>query len=510
MSFEATPRPSPAEYFRTTELVQRVESTLNDCYAAQPKNPLRYVADRLRDGCESGLIDEVDCDVCMDGCGGTGFAIRVSLSNAASESVMIRCSVQPPHPSTTRTTVPLPKISGTDGGSKTTTATAVVRAVSCLKGIAVSSQRDIDRRVAEADATENFATLGSSLAAGLSLAACVAGAKIARHDTFMRIAALSEVQQSGAFTMPLPVVSLFGCGEGRAFGRLRVVEVCFVPAVNTDTATALRQAARLHELLSPRVDEAGVLNVDGSLRHVSPDSLLAAVDLVEDAMREDSLTPGTDAFIGVVCDSAWCFKHESKKYNFSDALGEVSGAQLAELIAGVCRDRPSVTYLEDTHHPSDKGEARRLMSRVGGTVSVCAINTCGANDGAAARCLEDKEANTIGVRIEDAGTVTQCINVLRTRGSRPGCASSVVSSVMSAPAIADLAVGAGARFLRAGGLGRGSGSAVYNRLAEIDGQLKRMGMRGTPSSGLHADCVLPDPPAEPVVEVQANDKKKKK
>uniref|UniRef100_A0A7S1QII9 phosphopyruvate hydratase n=1 Tax=Neobodo designis TaxID=312471 RepID=A0A7S1QII9_NEODS len=510
MAFEARPRPSPAEYFKATNLVGRVEACLNQCYDAQPSNPLRFVADRLRDGCESGLVDETECSLRLDGCGGTCFRTKLTLSNGVCESVAVRLTSTPPHPTTIRMTVPMPKMNGSNIASRTAAADTVNGTLQGFNGIGVASQGMVDRKLSELDGTENFASIGSAIATGLSLAACVAGARLAHEQAFMRVAALADVHGAGTIVPSLPVVSLFGCGESRHFGRLRVVEFCYVPPPTISANAALRHAARLYEVLGPKCDEPNAVNVDGTLRHVSSDSLLAAVDMIEDAMREEGLNPGNDAFIGIVCDAAWCFKQETKKYSISDTLGEVSGAQLAEMLAGVCRDRPSVTYIEDSHHPSDKGEARRLMSRVGSTVSLCAMNNVGGSASAAIDVVNGKEANTIGIKLDDVGTVTGAIAVAKSRVSHAGTAVAASAGALASPSVADFAVGCGARFLRAGGLGRGPAAEIYNRLADIDEALRRIGMYSSPSTAPHADCVLPDPPAEQVVEVQATDKKKKK
>jgi enolase len=508
MAFECNTRLAADAYFKKIGALSRVETALNDCYAAQPSNPLHFIADRLRDGSLAKAIDDARVELRLDGCGGHRAEAKVIVADGAEGHVAVRLTASPPHPTTVRKTVTVP---ASDSANRFKFITDVRESLACaLRGCNIADTAALDNRIAVADGSQNFAVVGTAVATALSFACIQASARVSRQEPYWHLFSQWGLQRTPC-RIPLPVIPLFGCGEHRAFGRTRVAEVCFIPAANTDTGTALRQCSRVFdELVKKHCDDVAAPNVnsDGTLRSGHFDSVQTAVDAVEDAMRESGLQPGFTAFIGIVIDAAWCAKPDLK-YHFADALPELSGAQLAELLANLCKERKSIIYLEDPVHPADKAEARRLMSRVGATVSVVAANNVGGDLFSATAALQLSECNCVGARAEDLGSATRLAELAKI-AQQPGIAFSLMSTAVQSEMLADIAVAAGARYLRAGGIGRGFGAMIYNRLADIDAQLREAGMHADQDAEPHARCVLPPAPAEPVVDVQAKPDKKKK
>ena len=396
-----------------------------------------------------------------------------------------------------------------------TAANATKAFAAVLPGKSVHGLHALDAALVEADGTTNFATLGANVCAAASAALALAASRSLRRPLFYEMSSIfhSDRGRPAKFHTPVPMVTLFGA-EPKVFGKTRLREICVAPALGTPTATALQQIASVvAEAVHKLADDANCpsTNPDGSLRFNAYDTVQQAVELAEDCIREAKLQPGVDMFVGIVADGAWCFK-ESQKYALADAMGEVNGAQLAEVYANLCREKKSLCYLEDTHQENDKVEMRRLMARVGQQVAVAGNNVYAANPAAIAAGAAEQLSNHLVVRLNDAGTISNALDGARTfvRGYKgAGLAVAGEAVEQKGAFLAQLATGIGARYFRCGGLLRAAGVEAYNELATIDAHLSEQGIRVDPPP-LPADIVVPPPPSEPVPEVNVKDNKKKK
>lgn len=504
MAFESSARRAPEAYFGATDVMRSVEQALNACYAAQPSNPVRFVAEHLRSACQIPLIESGFCQTRLDASGSPVVEVVVELVDGSAGVVGSRIAVSPQHPSSVRCTLSAPS------NRRQLTAHAS-EAIKGLVGLSAADLSACFAAIRNGDGTEAYATLGTAVAAAASLSVVLACARFSRCEPFAHLAAAMRTPKS-RYVLPLPVVSLLGAGEQRAFGKVRICDVCFVPGPASSVVDSMTHASRLIEELAHKLgDEATQINADGTLRMPTAiDTVQGIVDLVEDGMKEVGLLPGQDAFVGLVIDAAWCFKAESKRYFISDGTGELSGAQLAEHLATLCRERRSIAYIEDALHPSDRLEMRRLMSRVGTTVAVCAAQSTGSNCETAAALVSDRAANTVGARIEDCGTLDLTASVLTASRGISGVVGAVISTQLSTPFVADAAVAFGSQYFRAGGILRGNGPAAYNRLCDVESLLTKQGCLVDRQLKCHETCVVPDPPAEVAAEIPTkNDKKRK-
>ena len=290
-------------------------------------------------------------------------------------------------------------------------------------------------------------------------------------------------------------------------GKVRVREVCLVAKSQDFGFATLQKLTQLLDHIPTKLDDM-TTNNDGALRYNGYESLPQLVDQVEELMKDCGLASGKDFTIGLVVDASLCFKAESQKYALIEGT-DYTGAQVAEILAQLTRDKKNVTYLEDTHHDTDVAEMRRLMSRVGGTVCIAGNNIYGGNIEAVRRGTKELLTNSCVIRMNDCGTVTDAIRVARAFSEYKGSSITVASEGIEGNGafLADFAVAIGARFIRVGGVGRGEHAAIATRLLELQRDLEASGSLSQ-QPDLPA-IALPPAPAELVVEVQAKGQKKK-
>lgn len=511
------PREPVGDFFPPGGETERLlTDALNACYTANASNTGRQVAEFMRDRFLTGAVENVSVSLELDGRGGWCLSVCLQLFDGLRASA--RSRVLPtltPHPSTVRQTVSLPSEKRTERAALEALRKKCEEELNdALASKPLSDLTAVDCAISTADGTENCASLGSNVCGSASMAAASLHAKLRHRSLFTEISSMFRAHrgQPASYTVPLPMVTLFSAGEPPAFGKTRIRELCIVCNAATPCHTALQQCARVvHEAIAKASDDGNPsLTLDGAVKYTAFESIGAGIDIVEDCIKEAGLVPGIDVFIGVIVDGAWCAKAD--KYSITDGP-ELSGAQHAEALASIVRDRKSVAYLEDTHHPADRQEMRRLMSRLGNTTTVAGVNLFGGSEETASSGAHDCICNAIGVRVTEAGTTTKALNALRAfTTALPG---SVVVAVhdgcdLDGPFLAEYAVGTEARFLRAGGLLRSDSAAAYNRLCAIEASLERCGQLGTHVAAPHANVQVPPAPAEAVAEVPAKGDKRRK
>jgi enolase len=442
-----------------------------------------------------------------------------------------------------------------------------------LLGKSVVDQATCDEIIATADGTSTLSTMLAPTAAALSLSVAQAAAVILQTPLYRYIGSLSGVARPGvpgvpphlaaaAIFLPRPIVTIFST-EPRHMGKVRVREVCLIPLHNglttssaaatvqanlaseagqpasptttTDPYTPLvssptctqcgafaafsprlvQQLHSIYEYLIQKLDDPPT-NPDGGIKFNGYETLAQAVELIEEAVRESQCGAalGLDFQIGLVVDAALCYRTETAKYSFVEGT-EYSGAQLAEALAQLCRDK-KVAYVEDTHQENDHAEMRRLMHRVGATTVVASQHLFGGDLNVIATNAPQMLVNHMSMRLSDHGTLTHAVRCANTfRASYPGATIGIVgdsheSSATSSSATIDVAVALGARFVRIGGLLRSEHASLLNRLFEIQRGLERENLLIPPPLWESCHLELPPAPLEPVAEVNAKDAKKKK
>ena len=362
-----------------------------------------------------------------------------------------------------------------------------------LKGCDVGDQEAIDRRMIEADGTENKARLGANAIVGVSMAVAVVAAK-ARGVPLYRHLAIN-----GTSRLPVPMMNVMN-GGAHADSSLDFQEFMLVPHGAPRFSEALRYGAETFHVLKGLLKERGLPTSVGDEGGFAPhlENNDAACDLIVEAVRHAGYEPGKD--ISIALDPAATSFAVDGGYDLSrSGVGRLTSEELNALYADWIERYPIVS-VEDGFGEDDWGGFAGQMKSMGDRIQIVGDDLFVTNPGLIEKGIRRHAANAVLIKLNQIGTVTE------TRAAIDLCRRVGWNYVISHRSgetedtfIADFAVAMGGGQIKTGSLTRSERLAKYNRLLEIERELgeaavfedpfakKRIGRaRSRPAHGLGA------------------------
>jgi len=338
-----------------------------------------------------------------------------------------------------------------------------------LIGWKVTDQANIDKAMIALDGTSNKSKLGANAILAVSLAVA-------------RVAALSEKQELsdylkdtfsfGAPKIPTPLFNIFNGGK-HADTNLDFQEFMIIPSPAAAPEMVRRGAEVFHELGNV-LREAGYDTDTGAEGGYAPDldSSIEAIELIMAAIIRAGYRPGQDFKLGIDVGSSVLYEAATKKYVFPLDSANFSSANLIGLYNEWLKKYP-ILYLEDGLAEDDWAQWRELTAELGGKLLIVGDDLFVTNSARLREGLKEKAANSIIIKPNQVGTLTETVECLKlAQAHNYQVIVSHRSGETSDDFIVDLAVAAGADYLKAGSLSRGERIAKYNRLMAISELLK--------------------------------------
>ena len=334
-----------------------------------------------------------------------------------------------------------------------------------LAGLPVTDQELIDRTLIELDGTPDKSRLGANAILGVSLA-CAHAAAASRNQPLWRYL------DTGSASLPLPMVNMISGGL-HAGGNLDFQDFLLLPIGAGSFSEALEMTVAVYRSLAVVLATHGLEGVlvgdEGGFGPKLP-SNEQAVEMVLEAIDQAGLRPGHDAALAV--DVASTHFYRDGFYHMADTGGGSLPADLmVELLARWTADYP-ILSLEDGMAEDDWEGWRRLTEELGGKVQLIGDDLFATSAGRLRRGLAEGAANSILVKVNQVGTLTETLEVLRLAreaGYRP--VISARSGETEDVTIADLAVATGAGQIKIGSVARGERLAKYNQLLRIEEEI---------------------------------------
>jgi enolase 1/2/3 len=332
-----------------------------------------------------------------------------------------------------------------------------------VRGLAADDQAVIDRRLIEVDGTPTKARLGANAALAVSLAACRAAATARDVPLYRHIAGLAGSEP----VVPLPMVNLISGGL-HAGRQLDLQDVLMIPTGAPDFATAMADVAAVHARLGERLvangqqplvaDEGGWAPRLGSNRD--------AVGWVARAIKET----GVDAAIALDIAASELLDPSTGEYDLAAEGRHLTGTQLVEDLVEFASSWPVVS-IEDGLAEDDWDGWADLTRRLG-AIQLIGDDLFVTNAARLRRGIEGGVANAILVKPNQAGTLTEALEVIRlARANGYRTIVSARSGETEDAFLADLAVGSGAGQIKVGSITRSERLAKWNQLLRIEAEL---------------------------------------
>ena len=332
-----------------------------------------------------------------------------------------------------------------------------------LVGRAASEQEAIDRTLCELDGTPDKSRLGANAILGVSLACAHAAAASRRQPLWQYL------DRGGQARMPLPMVNLISGGL-HAGRNLEMQDFLFLPIGARSYSEALRMTVRVYRALSVTLQEhgyEGVLVGDEGGFGPKLGSNEQALDLILVAFRRAGLHAGRDAAIALDVASTHFF--EGGLYRLKDQL--LSATAMSAMLADWA-DRYPILSIEDGMAEDDWAGWKMLTESLGRRIQLIGDDLFVTNPQRLAQGIEDGVANSILIKVNQIGTLTETLNVIdQARKAGYRCIVSARSGETEDCTIADLAVATGVGQIKIGSIARSERLAKYNQLLRIEDQM---------------------------------------
>jgi enolase len=329
-----------------------------------------------------------------------------------------------------------------------------------VAGLDAADQAGLDRAMAELDGTADKGRLGANAILGVSLAAAKAeaadrGLPLWRH-----------LGGDAAHVLPVPMMNVLNGGV-HADNRVDFQEFMVVP-VGADTfSLALRTGVEVFHALKRTLGERGLGTSVGDEGGFAPDldSNEAALEALVRGVEAAGYRPGEDVAIALDPATSELFDGD---YELSHEGRTLTSAELADYWADLAERYPIVS-IEDGMDEEDWDGWKALTERLGERLQLVGDDLFVTNTERLRRGIELGVANSILVKVNQIGTLTEALEAVRMAHEAGYTAIlSHRSGETEDTTIADLAVATGCGQIKTGAPSRSDRVAKYNQLLRIE------------------------------------------
>jgi enolase len=330
-----------------------------------------------------------------------------------------------------------------------------------VRGIDAANQDAVDRAMIDLDGSPNKGRLGANAILGVSLAAAKAAAAEAGLPLWRYLGG------EAAHVLPVPMMNVLNGGV-HADNKIDFQEFMIVPVGAGSFAEGLRTGAEVFHALKRILHERGLGTAVGDEGGFAPDldSNEAALGALIAGIEAAAYRPGED--VAIALDPATSEVFEDGSYVLRHEGRTLSPAEMADYWADIGGRYPVVS-LEDGMDEEDWDGWRVLTDRIGDRVQLVGDDLFVTNTERLRRGIESGVANSILVKVNQIGTLTEALDAVRMAQEAGYTAvMSHRSGETEDTTIADLAVATGCGQIKTGAPSRTDRVAKYNQLLRIE------------------------------------------
>jgi len=332
-------------------------------------------------------------------------------------------------------------------------------------GFDATNQENLDRLMIDIDGTTTKKNLGANAILGVSMAAARAAASAYCLPLYRYLGGLE------ARTLPVPMMNVINGGK-HADNNVDIQEFMIVPVGANSFREALRMATEVFHNLKNSLKKKGLSTSVGDEGGFAPNltSNEAALTELITAIEAAGYEPGKDLCIAI--DAAASEFYKDGKY-FLSAESETgkTAEEMVDYYAALC-DKYPIVSLEDALAEDDWEGWVALTARLGEKIQIVGDDLFVTNCERLARGIEEKAANSILIKLNQIGSLTETLEAIRmARAAGFTCVISHRSGETEDTIIADVAVGVNAGQIKTGSLCRTDRVCKYNELLRIEEEL---------------------------------------
>jgi enolase len=339
-----------------------------------------------------------------------------------------------------------------------------------LIGMDANKQNEIDQTMIALDGTENKANLGANAILSISMAVAKAAAQSVNKPLYQYLHELFNDKTS--IKIPTPAFNIINGGL-HGSGTLDFQEFFVVPATTYTYSQSLNIGIQLYHALKDLLKLNGYSILVGDEGGFEPqlNSNYDVLDFLVQVINATNLQLGTDVFLGLDTAANSFLKDET--YHIKDKQKPLSAKELTEYYQQLVKEF-HIVYLEDPLSEDDWDDWAEANKLLGNQTMVIGDDLTATNPKRLATAIEKKAMNAILIKLNQIGSVSETIQVIQQAKST---GLKVIVSHRSGETnddfVADFGVAVNADYVKFGAPARGERVAKYNRLLQIEQELKK-------------------------------------
>lgn len=336
-----------------------------------------------------------------------------------------------------------------------------------LVGFEVTDQRTIDLAMIGLDGSPNKSNLGANAILGISLAVARAAAAETGQPLYRYIGGVN------AALLPVPMMNILN-GGSHADNSIDFQEFMIMPVKANTFAEALRMGTEVFHHLKNVLKQKGMSTNVGDEGGFAPNlsSNEDAIKTVLEAIEKAGYHPGEDIYIAMDAAASEFYDVESGLYHFKKSTGDkLSSDDMVNYWIDWTKKYP-ILSIEDGLAEEDWEGWKKLTDQLGDKVQLVGDDLFVTNVSFLQKGIDMKVANSILVKVNQIGTLTETINAVQLANNNGYTAViSHRSGETEDTTIADLAVALRSGQIKTGSASRSDRIAKYNQLLRIEEML---------------------------------------
>jgi len=325
-------------------------------------------------------------------------------------------------------------------------------------------QAEIDAAMIELDGTDNKSKLGANAILGVSLAVAKAAADSRGLPLYRYVGGVS------AHILPVPMMNIVNGGE-HADNPIDFQEFMIVPHGADTLAEAVRWGSEIFHTLKKGLSDAGLSTGIGDEGGFAPNigSTNEAIEFILKSIEKAGYKPGEQVALALDCAATEFYK--GGNYVISGEGKTLSSLEMTDYLADLAARYP-IWSIEDGMAEDDWAGWKALTDKIGDKVQLVGDDLFVTNPKRLARGIEEGIANSLLVKVNQIGTLTETLEaVSMAQRARYTAVMSHRSGETEDATIADLAVATNCGQIKTGSLARSDRLAKYNQLIRIEEEL---------------------------------------
>ena len=338
-----------------------------------------------------------------------------------------------------------------------------------LVGKSCNDQAGIDQFLIDLDGTNNKSNLGANAILGVSLACAHLASKISNEPLYKYLGGQE------ANLLPVPMMNIIN-GGSHSDAPIAFQEFMIRPVGADSFSESLRYGAEIFHTLKSIIKSKKLSTAVGDEGGFAPNftgGTEEAIDTILHSIDKAGFSVGKDITLAMDCAASEFYK--DGKYNYKIFEGDNGhirdSAEQVEYLKSLVDQYP-IDSIEDGCDENDWDGWNMLTKEIGDRCQLVGDDLLVTNLKYLKRAIEEKSANSILIKPNQIGTLTETINAINlAKESGWTAVVSHRSGETEDTTISDIAVGLNVGQIKTGSLSRSDRIAKYNQLLRIEEDL---------------------------------------